>query len=134
MRCCVRINSKAQPSYEQAKPPSGTRTNQRAGEKKKRQQRLLRRQQREAGLIPHAAPTPSNSKSRFQSIEQEGAARTDAVSGLISILRQMLPVLLGRLEKIPDPRNPNKLKHRITVLMLYGLLVFVCQYGSRRAA
>jgi hypothetical protein len=94
----------------------------------------LRQQQREAGLIPHAAPTPSNSKSRFESIEEEGAARTDAVSGLISILRQMLPVLLGRLEKIPDPRNPNKLKHRITVLMLYGLLVFVFQYGSRRAA
>jgi len=94
----------------------------------------LRRQQREAGLIPHAAPTPSNRKSRFESIEEEGAARTDAVSGLISILRQMLPVLLGRLKKIPDPRNPNKLKHRITVLMLYGLLVFVFQYGSRRAA
>jgi hypothetical protein len=34
VRCCVRINSKAQPSYEQAKPPSGTRRNQRAGEKK----------------------------------------------------------------------------------------------------
>jgi hypothetical protein len=56
------------------------------------------------------------------------------VSGLISILRRMLPVLLGRLEKIPEPRNPKKLKHRITVLMLYGLLVFVFQYGSRRAA
>jgi hypothetical protein len=94
----------------------------------------LRRQQREAGLIPHAAPTPSNSKSRFESIEEEGAARQDAVSGLILILRQMLPVLLGRLEKIPEPRNPKKLKHRITVLMLYGLLVFVFQYGSRRAA
>ena len=94
----------------------------------------MRRQQREAGLIPHAAPTPSNSKSRFESPEQEGAARTEAVSGLISILRQMLPVLLGRLGKIPDPRNPKKLKHRITVLMLYGLLVFVFQYGSRRAA
>jgi len=34
------------------------------------------------------------------------------VSGLILILRQMLPVLLGRLGKIPDPRNPKKLKHQ----------------------
>ena len=50
------------------------------------------------------------------------------------LLRQMLPVLLRRLGKIPDPRNPNKLKHQLTVLMLYGLLVFVLQYGSRRAA
>jgi len=94
----------------------------------------LRRQQREAGLIPHPSPTPSNRKSPLESIEQESAARQDAVSGLIVILRQMLPVLLRRLGKIPDPRNPNKLKHQLTVLMLYGLLVFVLQYGSRRAA
>ena len=94
----------------------------------------MRRQQREAGLIRHAAATASNSKSRFGSIEEEAAARTEAVSGLIAIMRRMLPVLLGRLKKIPDPRNPNKLKHRITVLMIYGLLVFVFQYGSRRAA
>ncbi len=94
----------------------------------------MRRQQRDAGLIPHPSPTPSNRKSPLESIEQENAARTEAVSGLMLILRQMLPVLLGRLGKIPDPRNPKKLKHRLTVLMLYGLLVFVFQYGSRRAA
>ena len=52
----------------------------------------------------------------------------------MAIMRQMLPVLLGRLGKIPDPRNPNKLKHRLTVLMIYGILVFVFQYASRRAA
>jgi hypothetical protein len=94
----------------------------------------LRQQQREAGLIPHAAPTPSNRKSPFESTEEEHAARTEAVSGLIVIMRQMLPVLLRRLDKIADPRNPKKLKHRLTVLMVYGILVFVFQYGSRRAA
>ena len=49
-------------------------------------------------------------------------------------MRQMLPVLLKRLGKIPEPRNPKKLKHQLTVLMVYGILVFVFQYGSRRAA
>jgi len=49
-------------------------------------------------------------------------------------MRQLLPVLLRRFAKIPDPRNPNKLKHRLTVLMVYGILVFVFQYASRRAA
>jgi hypothetical protein len=94
----------------------------------------LRRQQREAGLSPHPPATPSNSKSRFASTEEEGEARTETVTGLILLMRQMLPVLLKRLGKIPDPRNPKKLKHRLTVLMLYGILVFVFQYGSRRAA
>jgi hypothetical protein len=70
----------------------------------------------------------------LQSIEEEGAARNEAVSGMIAIMRQTLPVLLRRLDKIPDPRNPKKLKHRLTVLMLYGILVFVFQYASRRAA
>ena len=94
----------------------------------------MRRQQREAGLSPSAGTTPSNSKSSVGSIEEERAARTEAVSGLILIIRQMLPVLLGRLGKIPDPRNPIKLKHRLTVLMIYGILAFVFQYGSRREA
>jgi hypothetical protein len=94
----------------------------------------LRREQREAGLLAHPTPTPSNSKSPLANIEEEGEARTEAVTGLILIMRQMLPVLLKRLGKIPDPRNPKKLKHRLTVLMLYGILVFVFQYGSRRAA
>ena len=95
--------------------------------RKKRRQRQLRRQQREVGLIPPGACSPSNSKSHFQSTEEESAARTEAVGGLMVIMRQMLPILLGRLGKIPDPRNPKKLKHRLTVLMLYGILVFVFQ-------
>ena len=49
-------------------------------------------------------------------------------------MRQQLPVLLKRLGQIPDPRNPSKLKYKITVLMIYGTLVFVFQYASRRAA
>ena len=46
----------------------------------------------------------------------------------------MLPVLLRRFSKIADPRNPKKLKHQLTVLMIYGILVFVFHYSSRRAA
>ncbi len=49
-------------------------------------------------------------------------------------MQQQLPDLLKRLGQIPDPRNPKKLKHRLTVLMLYGILVFVFQYSSRGEA
>ncbi len=121
-------------SYEQEKSASWTGRNQSAKGKKKHQHKKLRRQQLEAGLKPHAKHTPSNCKSRFESKEDECSARNDAVSGLLRVMRQMLPVLLRRFAKITDPRNPKKLKHRLTVLMIYGLLVFVFQYGSRRAA
>ncbi len=50
------------------------------------------------------------------------------------ILKAQLPSLLNRLNKIPDPRHPKKIKHNLTLLMLYGLLMFVFQLSSRRQA
>jgi hypothetical protein len=85
---------------------------------------------KEAGLKPPRPPTPSNCKTRFESQEQESCARHEAVTGLVQLMRQPLPVLLKRLGWIPDPRNPrnpNKLKYKLTVLMIYGILVFVFQ-------
>ena len=49
-------------------------------------------------------------------------------------MRQQLPALLKRLERVPDPRDPKKTKYKLTLLMLYGILVFVFHYSSRRAA
>ena len=43
-------------------------------------------------------------------------------------------MLLRQLRKIPDPRQPKKIKHKLTVLTLYGTLVFVLHYSSRRQA
>ena len=48
--------------------------------------------------------------------------------------RTQLPALFKRLSKIPDPRNPKKSKHKLTVLLLYGILTFVYQMSSRREA
>jgi len=48
------------------------------------------------------------------------------------LLRKELPALLVRLEQIPDPRDPKKRRHKLTSLLLYGLLMFVFQFASRR--
>lgn len=50
------------------------------------------------------------------------------------VIRAQLPTLLQRLAKIPDPRQPGKVKHALTSLMLFGLLCFVLQLSSRREA
>jgi hypothetical protein len=55
------------------------------------------------------------------------------VTGQLRLLRRELPQLLARLEQIPDVRNPHKCRHKLTVLLLYGLLMFVFQFASRRA-
>jgi len=100
---------------------------------KKQQEQALRKEQREAGLIPRRpAPLP-NRCSAYATIAEEQQAREAAVSGQLRVLRRELPALLTRLQQIPDPRQPKKCRHRLTVLLLYGLLMFVFQFASRRA-
>jgi len=103
-------------------------------EQKKQQQKALRKQQLLDGLISHAKPSAPSACSSFDTIEEECAGRLDAVTGQVQVFRQQLPVLLKKLCKISDPRNPRKTKHKLTVLMLYGILTFVLQYSSRRHA
>lgn len=67
-------------------------------------------------------------------MEEERAARQEAAEEQIRIFRSLLPTLLKRLARIADPRNPKTLKHKLTVLVIYGLLSFVFQMASRREA
>jgi hypothetical protein len=73
-----------------------------------------------------------NAGSAYATVAQEQRSREEAVSGQMAVLRRELPRLLERLEKIPDRRNPRKCRHKLTVLLLYGLLMFVFQFASRR--
>jgi hypothetical protein len=99
---------------------------------KKQQEQALRTQQRQDGLVPRRpAPLP-NGCSTYATIAEEQQARETAVSGQVRVLRRELPALLARLGQIPDPRQPKKCRHRLTVLLLYGLLMFVFQFASRR--
>ena len=75
-----------------------------------------------------------NCKCRQKTAEEEMAERQDKVEKATILYRQMLPGLLAKLSRIKDPRHPNKIKHKMTVLMVYGILLFVCQAGSRREA
>jgi hypothetical protein len=75
-----------------------------------------------------------NRKSSSTTVEEEMEQRQEIVENTTAIYRQFLPGLLLKLSEIKDPRNPLKVKHKITVLMLYGILMFVYQIGSRRNA
>ena len=58
-------------------------------------------------------------------MEAEQQARQEAVEEQLKVYRSLLPTLLKRLGKIRDPRNPKTLRHKLTVLILYGILAFV---------
>jgi len=75
-----------------------------------------------------------NRKCSATNVEEEMALRQETVENTTAIYRRMLPGLLLKLSKIKDPRQSLKIKHKLTVLMIYGILIFVYQIGSRRNA
>jgi hypothetical protein len=73
-----------------------------------------------------------NAKRPYHTIEEEQEARQDILGEQIKIWRRVLPTLLQRLSRIADPRRPKSIKHKISVLMIFGLLAFVFRLSSRR--
>jgi len=106
---------------------------QKRKERKKAAEQLLQTQ-RANGLAPAVVASISNAKSSYQSEQEEKQARLTAVSEQHRILQANLPVLLRRLSKIEDPRNAKKVKYKLTLVMIYGILTFVYQMASRREA
>ena len=100
--------------------------------KKKQQEKTLNAKRRALGLVPTSPASLPNRCSAFATVAEEQAAREDAVSKQVRLLRKELPALLAQLTKIPDPRDPKKRRHKLTALLLYGLLMFVFQFASRR--
>lgn len=113
-----------------------SRAERRRQQKQQRREarRQLRQQQKADGLMPFPASTIANGKSEWTTVAEEKQARQDAVEEQLRVYRNLLPILLKRLERIPDPRNPKTIKHKSTVLMLYGILLFAFQMASRRQA
>jgi hypothetical protein len=100
----------------------------------KQAQKELRQDEKAKGFHTHSHSTISNHKCEYENVEQERLIRNDAVAEKIRIFRSKLPVLLRQLSKIKDPRNPKKIKHKLSSLMIYGILTFVFQMSSGREA
>lgn len=60
-----------------------------------------------------------------ESAEEEIKDKQETIERATIVYRQMLPSLLKKLSRIKDPRKPGKIKHKMTVLILYGILMFV---------
>ena len=76
----------------------------------------------------------SNRICAYTSIEDEREHRQQAVSNQVQVYRSQLKRLLEDFAKIPDPRRINSVKHKLTVVLLYGLLNCLFQMASRREA
>jgi len=86
------------------------------------------------GYPIHSQKTVTNSKSGYHSVEEEREAGYKAVENYIKTIKRYLPGLLKRLSEVKDYRNPKKLKHKVNMVLLFGILSFVFQKASRREA
>jgi hypothetical protein len=78
--------------------------------------------------------TLPNHNCKWKTVEEEKVIRQKTVEETIKGYQQLLPKLLKDLSQIKDPRQPKKVKHQLTCLLLYGILIFVFQWSSRREA
>ncbi len=95
---------------------------------------VLREKQISEQLKPTPKISQKNSTCKYETAEEEFTARNAIVTDQIKIIKSRLPGLLKLLSKIKDPRNPKKIKHKLTVLMIYGIFMFVFNVSSRREA
>ncbi len=95
---------------------------------------ILRAKQSSEQLKPTHRILQKNSTCEYKTAEEELTARNKIVTDQIKIIKSRLPGLLNHLSKIKDPRNPQKIKHKLTALMMYGIFMFVFNVASRREA
>lgn len=97
-------------------------------------QQELREKQKAEGMVGPPRVSIPNCTSPLKTVEEEQAARETATTEQARIIRTRLPTLLKRFSQIEDPRQPIKAKHKLTVILIYGILTFVFQCTSRREA
>jgi len=83
-----------------------------------------------AEIIPRTQA--HNRKSSCATIEEERNFRSEIVGAKIRAWRSLLPNLIKQLSRIPDPRRAKSVKHKLTVLMMFGLFGFIFRLSSRR--
>lgn len=89
---------------------------------------------RAEGRIQASEPGPASRCSPYSCVEDEREARTYATTEHVRLINAQFPALLRALRPIKDVRQANKIKHKLSVLMLYGILTFVFHFASRREA
>jgi hypothetical protein len=83
-----------------------------------------------SAIVPRTAA--HNRKCEHETIEEAQTERAELVAAQLKTWRSLLPGLVCKFAKLPDKRNPEGLKHKVTVLMLFGLFAFILRLKSHR--
>lgn len=106
-------------------------------EERRRKREAEKQEMREAVRVREENKTKrniSNRKCGFGTVEEEMEYKHQVGGEALKVYKKYLPEILKDLSRIKDPRNPKKIEHKQTMLMLYGILMFVFHITSRREA
>jgi hypothetical protein len=97
------------------------------------QQSIIHTENKLDGNLVDPRTDQRNAKFPAKTVEEEQMFRESLVEEQIKVWRKLIPGVLDKLSRIPDPRNPKKTKHKVTVIMLMGILLFVMKIESLRS-
>jgi hypothetical protein len=96
------------------------------------QQKEINKENKNNGNVGSPRTKAKNIKFPANTVEEERVFREEAVAAQTIAWKVLLPILLKQFSKIPDARRLKSIKHKITVLMFMGLLMFIFKMQSRR--
>jgi hypothetical protein len=94
----------------------------------------IKRQALREGRRRATQAAPPNRVVPYASQAEEAADRERITVAFVNSIKSQLPAILQGLSKIADPRSPKKVEHQLALVLFYGMLCFVLQMESRRAA
>ena len=97
-------------------------------------QAVLREKQAREGFCNIKSPTPDNSKCPYKTEAEEIEARKETARDYLKVMQKTLPNILERLSKVKDYRDAKKVKHKVAVILLFGIFWFILHKTSRRQA
>ena len=94
----------------------------------------LRSKKKAEGKKPKEKTTYSNSKCQYETIEEEQKERREIIKEHLKIYQNIFPDLIEGFKEIKDPRNPNKIEHKLISAFIYGMFIYILKIPSRRQA
>lgn len=99
-------------------------------ERRQRMRKLKEQEKGQGKQYPHISLP--NRKSNLKTVKEENEAIQLLTEEQLKVYGQLLPGLLKKLSKIPDPRVLKKTRYQMALMMFYGIMMFVFHKTSRR--
>ena len=74
-----------------------------------------------------------NSKYPAKTVEEDKEFKGDILGAQISSWKEMMPNILKKFSKVPDKRRLKSVRHAMATILMFGLLIFIFRFPSRKA-